>query len=197
MNHSSAQRQRQQLARKDWEQAALQMLAERGVEGLAIEPLARRLGVTKGSFYWHFSDRMELLKSALATWENVDAHNLAVLLTNDLPARDKLIQFFHASSRPHLTHQVYSALLAAPQRSGKDEWLNDVLKRVDGHRIRQLSRAYAELDSERAEFQSRLAYYTYVGFLQLQARGLAPQPDTPEYEHYLEHLIATLIPLCQ
>lgn len=197
MNQTSAQRQRQQLARQDWEQAALQMLAERGLDGLAIEPLARRLGVTKGSFYWHFSDRLELLKSALATWENVDAHNLAVLLSNELPARGKLIQFFHASSRPHLTHQVYSALLAAPQRSGKDEWLNGLLQRVDEHRIRQLSLAFAELDSERAEFQSRLAYYTYVGFLQLQGRGLAPQPDTQEYEHYLEHLIATLIPASQ
>ncbi len=170
------------------------MLAERGLAGMAIEPLARKLGVTKGSFYWHFSDRNELLKSALAQWESADAHNLEVLLENDLPAREKLIQFFHTSSRPHLTHQVYSALIAAPQQSSRDEWMNQLLQRVDNNRIQQLSKAFAELDSERAGFQARLAYYTYVGFLQLQSRGLAPQPDTSEFEHYLEHLIATIIP---
>ncbi len=189
-----AQRERQQLAREDWEQAGLQMLAERGLVGLAIEPLARQLGVTKGSFYWHFSDRSELLKSALAKWETVDAHNLAVLLENELPAREKVIQFFHTSSRPHLTHQVYSALISAPQRNSQDEWVNQLLQRVDNHRIQQLSLAFSELDPELAEFQARLAYYAYVGFLQLQSRGLAPQPDTLAFEHYLEHLIATLIP---
>lgn len=170
------------------------MLAERGLEGLAIEPLARRLGVTKGSFYWHFSDRKALLKAALTTWESADAHNLSVLLENRLPAREKLIQFFHTSSRPHLTHQVYSALLAAPQNRNRDAWLNAVLQRVDEHRIQQISQAFAELDPQRGAFQARLAYYAYVGFLQLQGRGLAPQPDTPEFERYLEHLIAAVIP---
>jgi len=195
LNQVSAQSERQKLAREDWEQAALQMLAKRGLVGLAIEPLARELGVTKGSFYWHFTDRNALLKSALDKWESADAHNLAVLLENDLPARDKLIQFFHTSSRPHLTHQVYAALIAIPQCSSKDEWLSLLLQRVDNHRIQQLSMAFAELDADRADFHARLAYYAYVGFLQLQSRGLAPQPDTIEFEQYLKHLISTFMPL--
>ncbi len=40
-----------------------------GIEGVAVEPLARKLGVTKGSFYWHFEDRAELLTSLLESWE--------------------------------------------------------------------------------------------------------------------------------
>ena len=49
------------LSTADWEAAALDALAENGLAGVAIEPLARRLGVTKGSFYWHFTDRDALL----------------------------------------------------------------------------------------------------------------------------------------
>ena len=49
------------LSSADWEGAALDSLAEHGLAGLAVEPLARQLGVTKGSFYWHFADREALL----------------------------------------------------------------------------------------------------------------------------------------
>lgn len=45
------------LSADDWAQAALDLIAEQGVGAVAVEPLARRLGVTKGSFYWHFLAR--------------------------------------------------------------------------------------------------------------------------------------------
>ena len=45
------------LSADDWAQAALEQIAEQGVAAVAVEPLARRLGVTKGSFYWHFPSR--------------------------------------------------------------------------------------------------------------------------------------------
>jgi AcrR family transcriptional regulator len=57
------------LTRQDWLTAALGALARGGTEALRVEPLAKRLGVTKGSFYWHFADRPALLAAALAEWE--------------------------------------------------------------------------------------------------------------------------------
>jgi AcrR family transcriptional regulator len=51
-----------------WVEAALDVLADSGVEAVRIEPLAKVLGVTKGSFYWHFKDRPALLAAMLATW---------------------------------------------------------------------------------------------------------------------------------
>ena len=45
-------------------------LAEHGVESVRVEVLARDLGVSKGSFYWHFRDRGELLEKLLARWED-------------------------------------------------------------------------------------------------------------------------------
>lgn len=57
------------LSAEDWAQAALDLIAEQGVGAVAVEPLARRLGVTKGSFYWHFPSRDALLQAALERWE--------------------------------------------------------------------------------------------------------------------------------
>jgi len=58
------------LARKDWLRAARLALLRGGVEAVRVEKLARSLGVTKGSFYWHFKDRDELLELLLREWES-------------------------------------------------------------------------------------------------------------------------------
>jgi CubicO group peptidase (beta-lactamase class C family)/AcrR family transcriptional regulator len=58
------------LSRHDWLRAARLALLHRGPEGVRVEPLARALGVTKGSFYWHFADRQALLEELLAEWES-------------------------------------------------------------------------------------------------------------------------------
>jgi AcrR family transcriptional regulator len=59
---------RTRVARRDWIEAAYQELARAGERGVTINALARRLGVTKGSFYWHFTDRPELMRALLDRW---------------------------------------------------------------------------------------------------------------------------------
>ena len=57
------------LTRDDWIEAATDWVATHGVASLAVEPLARALGVTKGAFYWCFANRDELLLAVLERWE--------------------------------------------------------------------------------------------------------------------------------
>src|SRR5215203_785743 len=57
------------LQAEDWVRAAYSAMTEGGIEAVAVEPLARKLGVTKGSFYWHFEDRKALLEATLGRWE--------------------------------------------------------------------------------------------------------------------------------
>ena len=57
------------LSRDDWLQAALETMRSAGVDGVKVAPLARRLDVTTGSFYWHFKNRRELLEDLLGYWE--------------------------------------------------------------------------------------------------------------------------------
>ena len=57
------------LDRGAWIKGAIAILAEHGAERLRVEVLAKRLGVTKGSFYWHFKNRRDLLDAVLEFWK--------------------------------------------------------------------------------------------------------------------------------
>lgn len=58
----------EKLGPESWVQQALGTLLEAGIEQVRVERLAKELGVTKGSFYWHFRDRQHLLDELLAYW---------------------------------------------------------------------------------------------------------------------------------
>lgn len=68
------------LSRDDWIQAAMEWVAANGVATLAVEPLARSLGVTKGGFYWCFANRDELLQAVLERWEAQGTQNIIHLV---------------------------------------------------------------------------------------------------------------------
>ena len=55
-------------SKKSWLDAALQALASGGIDQVRVESLAKKLGVTKGSFYWHFKDREQFLDELLNFW---------------------------------------------------------------------------------------------------------------------------------
>ncbi len=65
------------LSRTSWLDAALRALDEGGVDAVKVLPLAERLGVTRGSFYWHFKNREDLLEALIEFWER--RHTEAVL----------------------------------------------------------------------------------------------------------------------
>ncbi|WP_234895978.1 TetR/AcrR family transcriptional regulator [Sinorhizobium medicae] len=62
-------RKAKELTRNDWVLAGLAALAEGGIDSVRVERLAKSLNVSKGSFYWHFSDRSDLLSALLDLWE--------------------------------------------------------------------------------------------------------------------------------
>lgn len=69
MPRAEAPAVRTALDREVWIEAAIGTLAEDGVAGVRVEALAKSLGVTKGSFYWHFRDRPDLLAAVLEFWK--------------------------------------------------------------------------------------------------------------------------------
>ena len=180
------------LSAEDWEREALELISEQGVQALAVEPLARRMGITKGSFYWHFSGRESLLDKALQRWEDHDGRNLNRALGEIDHPRDRLVSFFRRVGKEKLTHEVYSELCAA---AGHPQ-VEPVLERVAERRLEHLSAAFEELgmDAMKARNQARLTYSVYLGFLQLQRQHQAPSLTSEEFDAYIEHVISTLIP---
>ena len=184
--------ERTTLSAADWERAALELIAEQGVQAIAIEPLARRMEVTKGSFYWHFSSRESLLEQALLRWEKHDTRNLNASLGAIDHPRDRLISFFRRVGKEKLTHEVFSELCA----SAGHPHVEPVLERVADRRMEHLSLAFEEMGMEpdQARHQARLIYSVYLGFLQLQRQQQTPSLSSEEFEAYIEHVINTLIP---
>ncbi len=85
------------LDREAWLIRALEVLLQEGVQGIRVERLARDLEVTKGSFYWHFQDREDLLKAVLEYWS--DAYNDIVLENSEFQRGDAGIALLSAMKR--------------------------------------------------------------------------------------------------
>ena len=183
---------RGRLSATDWEQAALDVLAHGGVAAVAVESLARTLGVTKGSFYWHFPTREALLKAAIDRWEQRDEDQVIAHVERIADPRERLRELFQRVSREVQSHLVYAALLQASDHP----LVQPVIERISRRRLALLTAAYAEAGFEprTAQHRARLAYTAYSGFLQLNQRHGMPRMDQEEYQTYIDHVIETLVP---
>ncbi|HEU0277265.1 MAG TPA: helix-turn-helix domain-containing protein [Rhodanobacteraceae bacterium] len=184
---------RTRLSAQDWERGALDMIAEQGVGAVAVEALARRLKVTKGSFYWHFKNRDALLEAALQRFEAEDEHELATHIGNlDGDPRRRLDALFRWVSNEVQPHRIYAALLQALDHP----LVKPVMTRVSRRRMDLLVLAFrqAGLDHDAARYRARLSYAAYVGFLQLNLTLELPHLSHEQYDAYVEHVIATLVP---
>ena len=185
-------KERSTLSAGDWEQQALILIAEKGIRAVAVESLARRMGVTKGSFYWHFNNRESLLEQSLIRWEKHDATNLQTSLSAIEDPRERLRSFFRRTGREKLTHNVYSSLCTASDHPQ----VEPLLERVAERRMKHIEKAFEEIgfDPQEASHRARLTYSAYLGFLQLQQQHQTPSLSSEEFEAYMTHVIATLIP---
>ena len=188
----SKKKERSSLSAGDWEQQALVLIAEQGIRAVAVESLAKRMGVTKGSFYWHFPNRDSLLEQSLLRWEKHDEANLQASLGAILDPRERLRSFFRRTGREKLTHNVYSSLCTTSDHPQ----VEPLLERVAERRMKHIEAAFGEIgfEPQEASHRARLTYSAYLGFLQLQRQHQAPNLSSGEFEAYMTHVIATLIP---
>ncbi|MGQ0800030.1 MAG: TetR/AcrR family transcriptional regulator [Pseudomarimonas sp.] len=180
------------LSAGDWAQAALDLLSEVGVAGVAVEPLARRLNVTKGSFYWHFPSRDALLAAALERWEQTELEEVFARLEGIADPRERMNELFRRVAVEAKGHIIYSELLKALDHP----LVQPVMERVSKRRLDYLSLAFRQIGMPRAEAQqrARLTYAAYVGFLQLSLQLKQPRLSHEDFDAYVAHVVNTLIP---
>src|SRR5690606_38577708 len=128
------------LSANDWAQAALDLIAEQGVAAVAVEPLARRLGVTKGSFYWHFPSRDALLQAALERWETGEQEAVFDALERVPDPRERLAALFQIVAHEYQSHVIYSALLKAQDHPA----VRPVIERVSKRRLDYLTASFRQ-----------------------------------------------------
>jgi AcrR family transcriptional regulator len=182
---------RQRLSREDWERAALDAIAEGGLAAVAVEPLAARLGVTKGSFYAHFPTRDALIEAALARWERTHADPTEFAGVEDPAARlERAMRTaveFSQSGAPSVHVKLLGELHDARARAA--------VARVTAGRLARLTATYRQLGfpAKRAEDRARLAYAAYVGLLQAAREAPERRLDKREIVRLMRELRATLL----
>ncbi len=157
------------LGQQDWVVAGLRALAADGVEGVRVERLAATLRVTKGSFYWHFSDRGALLAAMLEAWK--------VRATGDVISQ---VDAGGGDAQARL-HRLLGIVFATDGRLEQQirAWAaHDAMARAAQDGSDRLRTAYVvalfgELGFERAEAQARaqFAYQALIGHYAMGGLG--------------------------
>ncbi len=141
------------VPREDWIEAGLRSLAGGGLNAVRVESLAKALGVTKGSFYWHFRDRSELLEAILDQWEDTLVDR--AISTADRgggDGRTRLRRLFRAANE---LDDILALELSVRDWARRDAAVAERVTRVDGRRLDYLRPLFAEFCVDAADVEGR------------------------------------------
>jgi AcrR family transcriptional regulator len=142
------------LGRKDWIEAAIAMLAEDNVEALRVDTLAEKLGVTKGSFYWHFEGRDDLLFAVLDEWRlRMTSEVQSLIFDRSGTPWERLERLLRIaiSARPDVPGGPFEITLRDWAR--RDPKVAEVVRSVDAARIAFAEQLYREAGLSEADAQ--------------------------------------------
>jgi len=158
------------LMREDWLATAKKILVQSGVDDIKIDRLAKRLKVTRGSFYWHFRSRSDLLSAILKDWE----------VRNQVEISQ--IQDRWAETGPDLNEVSAIWLGEDPDFQAQDlairSWgrkappVAQAVHRIDEAWIDLFSQLYRQdgYDADQSLVRARIAYFHQVGYYALALR---------------------------
>lgn len=182
---------RRRLGRDDWARAALDAIAEGGTAAVAVEPLAIRLGATKGSFYWHFCGRDDLVAAAIELWERECTDDVIAVMEAEPDPVVRLRRLFGQVVDPAGRDRAELALLIA----AGDPVAGPALRRVTARRIGYVTGLLEELGVAPGQARSRalIAYTSYLGHAQLFQVSPGELPgDADAWRAHLDHCVALL-----
>jgi len=167
-------------------------IVREGPAAVAVEPLATRLGATKGSFYHHFANRDALIAATLEEWERTQTE--AVIARVELIAhpgeRLRAILAAAFADRPGgIRDAALSAAAAHPL-------IKPVVKRVTERRVRYFTDRYIELGLQRAHARRRalMLYLAYLAIFDAVRTGVVNESQSELVAHGRE-VLDTLIPM--
>ncbi len=159
------------VSKAEWLAAALDMLAEKGVDGITVESLARRLGIAKSGFYWHFRDRQELLKAVLDHW----MHEMTEVITGN----PEVIALEPMERLQRIAEMIVDYDLAGYDMPVRQWALSDPIaasgvRKVNQVRLDLLRRTFAELGFEGDDLEMRtMLFVCYHSMEQWIFKGIS------------------------
>lgn len=158
------------LTRADWIAAALKLLAEEGIEAVRVTSLAAGLGVTRGSFYWHFKSRDDLLRALIASWERTNTK----ALVEAVDACENVVESVLALFETWMKAEPFAPRLDSAMRdwARSSKATKKAVERADEKRLRAIAASFERSGFEPREafIRARILYFTQVGYYTLGVR---------------------------
>ncbi|MFZ1161123.1 TetR/AcrR family transcriptional regulator [Mycobacterium sp.] len=183
---SSASPTNSRLSVDDWVQEGFRVLAEDGVKALTLGYLCSRLGVTKGSFYWHFSDMTAYRTALIDTWAVVRDEDRSFDDLVSQPPRQRLSRMMTALVGPR--HWMLERAMREWARS--DATVAAAVRASDQKVVAAVRQAFLDdgFDREQAEMRATATFAAGIGFLHLS--GSRPSPlAAGRREEFLEVML--------
>ncbi len=150
------------LSREAWVQAAFDTLYREGIDQVRVEPLAASLGVTKGSFYWHFKNRQDLLDALIEYWEKEMTQTVldAAKVFHGSPEQRLINTFREIISKERTKYDP-----AVRHWAKFDPRVRQAVENIDKVRLSFLQGLFQDIgyDPKQAETRARLMYYYVMG----------------------------------
>ena len=152
----------EQMSANAWADAGLEALALEGFAALKADRLAKALGVSRGSFYWHFRDVPAFHRAVLARWRETASENVIEGLERHADARDALRDLLSRAFRATPRLEAAVRAWASHDAAAREAVLATDRRRTDY--IRELLARCGAAPDE-AEARARLLYWAFVGFV--------------------------------
>lgn len=176
---------KQTLTPEDWINAAFRLLTSSGPKAIRVDFLCRELGVTKGSFYWHFTDLAGLQAAMVAHWRRVATSDvIASMTSSELTPRDLFIRFIeNILHAPAGDYGGRMTEVAIRHWAAGDDAVQAVVRDADNERLAFLTLQMrgAGLTGPEARSRATLIYATLVGLKQLSGEPALPRMDIPGF----------------
>lgn len=159
---------RKQLRRVDWLQQALELFVAEGIDAVRITRLADELGVTRGSFYWHFENRKDLIHALVDFWKDKNTPAILSAVETSPSLEGGILRFFETCvDSTQFDPRLDLALREWARRSASIRRLVDA---EDAARIDALRAFFARFDypMPQALIRARVLYYSQIGFYALE-----------------------------
>lgn len=159
---------RKQLQRFDWLLKALEIFVAEGIEAVRITRLAKDLGVTRGSFYWHFENREDLIDALVTYWKQKNTAAITGSVDQAESLTDGIFRFFETCIDAALFDPRLD--LALREWARRSEAIRAQLDEEDNARIESLRQFFMRFDYDMplALIRARVLYYSQIGFYALE-----------------------------
>lgn len=155
---------RSALTPERWIDAATEVLVDQGIDSVRVDVLAVQLQVTRGSFYWHFRDREDLLRRVLQSWREQATEQLTARLENAHPdPREQLRDVISLPMRGLAAQRAARIELAIRAWARRDTMARQFVDEADGARVGYIAQLFSALGFGVVEARWRaFVLYAYV-----------------------------------